>query len=271
MKRSLSLFAAALALGLAAAAQSRADTIPSVSFQWVSVAPVSISASQWVNPANHGAGLQNDASGGVFFIPETGGSLINQETQTAATGVFLTTGGTVGNPDQILAPPGGSNYSEKLEITRDYTDSHGNAQTAVADITFKSLLTGTMVGSYTDPITNKVVSAVAVLNNAITGIGVTGQGTLVSDSLGANPTITVQVGDALVKVDYLDFSPIEPGQHVPGAISFDITPSAAGSIQGNPTPEPSSIVLGCMGLSCLGGVFWRARRRKAAGALNAAV
>ena len=272
MKRSLSLFAVALALGLTAAAQSQADPTPTIGFQWLNVTPVDIPASQWVDPAHHGAGLQNDPSGGVFFVPETGGPFsINNPlgTQTGAASVILSTSAPPTNPDQIVAPPSGTNYSATIEVTRDYVDAHGHAQTAVADITFNALLTGTMVGSYTDSVTHKTISAVAELTNTIHDISYTLNHGPATDLLGAD-SVTLALGDASVTVNYVDFAPIEPNQHTPGAISFNITPSAGAVITGGSTPEPSGVVLGCLGLSCLGGVFWRARRRKTAAALKVA-
>jgi hypothetical protein len=53
-------------------------------------------------------------------------------------------------------------------------------------------------------------------------------------------------------------------QHNVGSLSFHISfvPAIVGG-GGNLSPEPSSMVLGCLGLSFLGGVVLRARRRKA--------
>lgn len=265
MKRSRSFFAAALVLGLAAAAQSKADTIPSISFQWVQVVPVDLPAST----SNGHGGYTQDQSGGAFFVPENGGPfLINQETQTAAANVILSTSASPTNPDHILAPASGTNYSVDLKLTRDYT-VNGVAKVATANITFNSLLTGTMVGSYQS--NGTTIAAVAELTNTIHDISVNGVDTLVSAGT-TNPAITVTLGDASVVVKYVDFAPVEPNQHNPGTISFDITPSAGSvGIQGGSTPEPSGIVLGCMGLSCIGGVFWRSRRRKTIDALKAAV
>ncbi len=266
MKRSRSFFAAALVLGLAAAAQSKADTIPSISFQWVGVVPVDLPAST----SNGHGGYVQDTSGGAFFVPETGGPfLIDQETQTAAANVILSTTASPSNPDMIVAPASGTNYAVDLQLTRNYTDSHGVAQVATANITFNDLLTGTMVGSYQN--NGTTIAAVAELTNTVHDINVNGVDTLVSPGT-TNPSVTVALGDASVTVKYIDFAPVEPNEHNPGTISFDITPSAgSGGIQGGSTPEPSGIVLGCLGLTCIGGVFWRSRRRKAIAALKAAV
>ena len=127
-----------------------------------------------------------------------------------------------------------------------------------------------MVGSYTDPVTHKTISAVAELTNSIHDISYTVNGGAATDVAGSN-SVTIALGDASVTVKYVDYAPVEPNQHNPGTISFDISPSAGAVIQGGSTPEPSGVVLGCLGLSCLGGVFWRARRRKTAAALKAAV
>ena len=229
------------------------------------IVPVDLPASV----SNGHGGYVKDQSGGAFFVPENGGPfLVNQETQTAAANVILSTTASPSNPDMILAPASGTNYSVELKLTRDYT-VNGVAKTATADITFNSLLTGSMVGSYQS--NGKTISAVAELTNTIHDISLNGVDTLVSAGT-SNPAVTVTLGDASVTVKYLDFAPVEPNQHNPGTISFDILPSASGSTGGGPTaPEPSGIVLGCMGLTCIGGVFWRSRRRKAIAALKAAV
>jgi len=75
----------------------------------------------------------------------------------------------------------------------------------------------------------------------------------------------VQVGNVLFTVSYSGFA--EPGgtnNASFGPISFHINGSA--SVDGGKppsAPEPSSMLLGCLGLSFVGGVVYRARRRKA--------
>ncbi len=111
----------------------------------------------------------------------------------------------------------------------------------------------------------------AELVNTVHDISVNGVDSLVAAGT-TNPSVTVALGDASVTVKYVDFAPVEPNEHNPGTISFDITPSTGVTgPQGGSAPEPSGIVLGCLGLSCIGGVFWRSRRRKAVSALKAAV
>ena len=258
MKRSLALFAPALALALAVAGRSQAGPIPtsgpSVTVVW-SNSPTDISASQ---------------GGGVFFLPESQHPIINQETQIAAASVILSTAASPTNPDVIAAPASGTNYAVSVDLTHQYKDSHGVMQTADATITFNSLITGSMNGSFTDAHGNTVAGA-AELNNTIHDIFYNGVDHLVTAGT-ANPFATVTLGDATVKVQYLSFAPVLPNEHNPGAISFDITPAwGSGGVigGGGSAPEPSSIILGCLGLSCIGGVALRARRRAAAGALKA--
>jgi hypothetical protein len=77
----------------------------------------------------------------------------------------------------------------------------------------------------------------------------------------------IDVDGTQFTVSYKDFT--EPTLDNAGAISFHIAADA--QVAGGPTaPEPSSIVLGCLGLPFFGCVVYRARRRKA-DLLNAAV
>lgn len=290
MKRSRSLFAAALALGLAAAVQSRADTIPIISFQWLSVNPQTINAARLQNPnappgpsnpwipddgvGTHPTGNQISFTGLPSVISTIGGAPSLATTDTSAANIIDVSTAPPNNPDTILAPKSGSNYAAVLQVTRTV-----GSTSYVADITFNGLLTGTLVGAYTDPTTGATTSPVASLANSIASISYvvkTGSTVVGSGGNSGQSGITVTVGDASVSIGYDGFSSVEPSEQTFGGLSFIVTTAAAkgsgGGVQGGPTtPEPSGVVLGCLGLSCLGGVFWRARRRKTAAALKVAV
>jgi len=291
MKRSRSLFAAALALGLAAAAQSRADTIPIVSFQWLSVNPQTINASRLADPGNPNGGWVTDdglnghpTGNNITFtglpssISTIGGSVAGSSTDTSAANIIDVSTAPPSNPDTIgqaapggnVAAPGG-NYAAVLQVS-----NTTGGKTLIADVTINGLLKGTLVGAFLDPSSGTQLSPVASLKNAIESISyvVKDGNTVVSSGTGSSSGLTFTVGDASVTIDNPSFSSVEPSEQTFGGLSFTVSVAAkggGGGIQGGATPEPSGVVLGCLGLSCLGGVFWRARRRKAAAALRAAV
>jgi hypothetical protein len=182
-------------------------------------------------------------TGGVTMTDENPVTT-TQETDTAATNITVFSAAPSSSPDVIPTPAGGHNYT--LEVT--LTDGNGSGS---GTITF----TGLLLGKLTHDTSN--------LTNAITGV---------TDQFGAHPGQTFGVGTVdgwRYVVSYNGFAAPGPeAQHNQGAISFHIAFEA--SIDDGQAPEPSSLVLGCFGLMFLGGVTYRARRRKA-DLLNAAV
>jgi hypothetical protein len=227
MKRSLSLFAAALGLALAATAPSQATPF-SYTYNW-SASPVAI-----------GAG-----TGGVTLTNENPVTTTD-ETDTAATNVTVFSAAPSSNPDQIIGGPGpipDQNYT--LAVT--LTDNQG---TGTGTVRF----TGLLLGQLTHDSSN--------LTNSITS-STDDTGVHVGQTFGS----TTFDGTKYI-VSYNGFAAPGPeAQHNVGSISFHI--ALPPHIVGN-APEPSSMVLGCLGLSFLGGVVLRARRRKA-GLLKAAI
>jgi hypothetical protein len=183
-------------------------------------------------------------TGGVTLTDENPVTTTVQ-TDTAATNITVFSAAPTSSPDVIPTPAGGSNYT--LAVT--LTDSLG---TGTGTITF----TGLLLGKLTHDSSN--------LTNTITGV---------TDGIGTHPGQTfgsVVVDGFVYTVSYNGFAAPGPeAQHNQGAISFHI--AYAVEVSGGPTaPEPSSMVLGCLGLMFFGGIGYRARRRKA-DLLNAAV
>jgi hypothetical protein len=201
--------------------------------------PFSYSYNWSASPIAIGAG-----TGGVTL---TNGALIttSQETDTAATNITVFSAAPSTSPDVIPTPAGGSNYSLSVTLT-------DNAGTGTGTVSF----TGLLLGQLTHDSSN--------LTNSITG-STDDSGTHAGQTFGS-----VTFDGNKYTVSYNGFAAPGPeAQHNVGSISFHI--SFAGVNQGPPTaPEPSSMVLGCLGLSFLGGVVLRARRRKA-GLLKAAI
>jgi hypothetical protein len=168
------------------------------------------------------------------------------ETDTAATNITVFSAASSTSPDVIPVPAGGSNYTLTLTI------SDGISGDAPGTISFTGLLQGHLTHDSSN------------LTNVITGT---------TDDGGTHPGQTLgitQVGNMRYAVSYDGFAAPGPeAQHNQGAISFFIgfVPEVVG---GPSAPEPSSMVLGCLGLMFFGGVVYRARRRKA-DLLNVAV
>jgi hypothetical protein len=99
----------------------------------------------------------------------------------------------------------------------------------------------------------------ANLANFITGV-TDGSGTHTTQTYGV-----IDVDGTQFTVSYTGFT--DPTLESAGAISFHIAFSP--EVSGNTAPEPSSMVLSCLGLLFFGGVAYRIRRRKA-DLLNAA-
>jgi hypothetical protein len=238
MRRSLSVFAAALAFALAAAAQSQAAD-PIYYYNW-NRTPFSLPTVQ-----------QNDHT-----LAGTGGiNLIDLNTSA------VQAQGNTGNPAadvQVISTAGPSNKDVLLTSGGHYTltltlyaqDPVAHPGTATGTVSFAGQLQGDLT-ALSSNLTNSVTS---FTDGTGTHLGSTAQ---------------VQVGNELFTIAYSGFA--EPGpstEHSYGAISFHI--SVAPATSGGTAPEPTSMVLGFLGLSCLGGVVWRARRRNVE-ALKAAV
>ncbi len=176
-------------------------------------------------------------TGGVTLTDEPAIST-SQPTDTAATNITVFSAASSSSPDVIPTPASGSNYT--LAVT--LTDSQG---TGSGTITF----TGLLLGQLTHDSSN--------LTNTITGV-TDRSGTHAGQTFGS-----ILLDSTQYIVSYNGFAAPGPeAQHNQGAISFHIAYSVAES--GGPTaPEPSSMVLGCLGLAFLGAVVYRARRRKA--------
>jgi hypothetical protein len=235
MKRSL-LFAAALALTLAAVAQSRADTMPTTFWYNWTRNPISIGTVQQANPGQAG-------TGGINLLDLNSNAIQAEgETGTPAADVQVISSATSANKDMIAV--GGGKYTLTLTLSDQNPASNAPG-------------THTGIVSFTGQLQGNVTADSSNLTNTI--LGSTDAG---GTHAGQN-WAQVQVGDTLYTVTYSGFA--EPGpsnEHTFGAISFHITQAPATS--GGKSPEPTSLVLGCLGLTCLGGVVWRARRRKAA-------
>jgi hypothetical protein len=176
-------------------------------------------------------------TGGVTMTDENPVTT-TMETDTAATNLTVFSAAPTSSPDVIPTPAGGSNYT--LAVT--LTDSNG---TGSGVVTF----TGLLLGKLTHDSSN--------LTNAITGV---------TDETGSHPGQTfgaAWVDGTYYVVSYNGFAAPGPeAQHNQGAISFHIS-FEPGFNDGPASPEPSSMVLGCLGLMFLGGAVYRARHRKA--------
>ena len=186
----------------------------------------------WVaTPVSIGA----SAGGGVILTSSAGGPT-NVDTDTSAANITWFSSANSNHPD-ITAPPSerGNNYS--LAITL--------GDGVVGDPTGTISFTGFLGGSLTHDSAN--------LANAITGV-TDGAGTHAGQTSGV-----IDVNGTQFTVSYNGFT--NPTLANAGAISFHI--AAEAQVAGGPTaPEPSSMVLGCLGLMFLGGVAYRVRRRK---------
>jgi hypothetical protein len=232
MKRSLSLFAAALGLALTATAPSQATPL-SYTYNW-SANPIAIAA----------------GTGGVTLTNETPVTT-SVPTDTAATNVTVFSAAPSTNPDVIPEPPtafGIGNYT----LTVTLTDNQG---TGTGAVTFAGTLLGRLTHDSSN-LTNNIDSS--------------------TDESGFHPgqTFGSTTFDGMkYVVSYNGFAAPGPeAQHNVGSISFHISfaPTGNGGGTNNPSPEPSSMVLGCLGLSFLGGVVLRGRSRKA-GLLKATI
>jgi hypothetical protein len=178
------------------------------------------------------------AGAGGVSLTSAGGGTSTQQTDVPAANITVFSAAPTSSPDIIPTPASGINYT--LAVT--LTDSNG---TGSGVVTF----TGLLLGKLTHDSSN--------LTNAITGV---------TDETGTHPGRTfgvAAVDGTYYVVSYNGFAAPGPeAQHNQGAISFHIS-FEPGFNDGPASPEPSSMVLGCLGLMFLGGVAYRARHRKA--------
>jgi hypothetical protein len=180
----------------------------------------------------------------IAIAAGTGGVTLTDEsavtttlpTDTAATNITVFSAAPTTSPDVIPTPAGGNNYSLAVTLTDNGGTGHGTVS-----------FTGLLLGQLTHDSSNLVNTITSSTDDSGTHLGAT-SGSVTFD--GTKYTVT-----------YNGFAAPGPeAQHNVGSISFHIsfgTPISSGA------PEPSSMVLGCLGLSFLGGVVLRARRRKA--------
>jgi hypothetical protein len=232
MRRSLSLIAAALALSLAAATQSQADT--TYFYNWTRT-PFALPTAQQTNNALPG-------TGGINLIDLNSAAVQAEgDTGNPAADVQVISTATSANKD-VLTASGASNGKYTLTLTLYAQDPVLHPGTASGTVSFGGQLSGN-VTALSSNLFNSILSSTD------------GTGTHAGQTFAQ-----VQVGSSLFTITYSGFA--EPGpsdEHSYGAISFHISVAPAISSK---SPEPTSMVLGFLGLSCLGGVAWRARRRK---------
>jgi len=248
MKCSLSFFAA-VALGLAAAAQSKADTTPS----YIGITWSIPGGSQTLLGTNHGEATVL-ATGTEYYLVNTASDTVAATlTSVASFGASAITAASGSTPYP------GTNLQETATVT-DYNSS-GTALHS-ANITFYSLLTGTIQSA---SIAGHNVSS-ALLTDTVVAYSTDGGSITKSYPLAG---VTVNLSGVSPTLAFKTYTDASPADAKPATVGYELTPGV--TTQGGSTPEPSGIVLGCMGLSCIGGVFWRSRRRKAVAALKAAV
>jgi hypothetical protein len=182
-------------------------------------------------------------SGGVI-LASNGGGTTNVDTDTAAANVSVfTSAGRTGPYVIPIISESGYNYS--LAVTL----GDGVAGDPTGTISFRGELDGL------------VTHDGANITNAITGV------TDVTGSHAGQTSGVIDVNGTQFTVSYNGFT--NPTLENAGKISFHI--GFGPEVSGGPTaPEPSSIVLGCLGLMFFGGAVYRVRRRKA-DHLNAAI
>ena len=236
MKRLWSLFAAAFALTLAAAPQSRADTM--FWYNWTRN-PFSIGFVQQNTPSQAGTGGVNliDLNSKAVEADATLG------TGNPAADIQVISTADSKNPDVI--PTGGGKYTLTLTVQNNVV---------VNGVDTPGPLTGSVSFQGQLFSTGGTTATAANLGNHILS-STDSTGTHVGQTFA-----TLVVGGEQYTITYSGFA--EPGNsndQTFGAISFHI--SGAPGVNSK-SPEPSGMVLGFLGLTVLGGVVWRARRRK---------
>ncbi|MFO0842182.1 MAG: PEP-CTERM sorting domain-containing protein [Gemmataceae bacterium] len=83
----------------------------------------------------------------------------------------------------------------------------------------------------------------------------------VGNVFGPNATQTVSLGSYTFTVSMVAYTPPGPPDQLnAGSLAAHVTISRAGPAEGD-SPEPSTMLLSALGLSCLGGAAWRKRRQ----------
>jgi hypothetical protein len=81
----------------------------------------------------------------------------------------------------------------------------------------------------------------------------------ITNLFGPNSTQTVDLGSYTFTVSLVAYTPPGPPDQLnAGSIAANVSVSSAGPAQ---TPEPSTMLLSALGLTCLGGAAWRKRRQ----------
>jgi hypothetical protein len=160
-------------------------------------------------------------TGGVSFTDEPT-KMATGNSDVVATNVRVFSSATAANPDVL---PAGSNYTLSLTLT-------DKASGATGTLNFGGTLSGTFSAS-----------------NA--NVGNTFTGPLSQTLTLGNNTYTVTIGP---------YSPPgPPSASNAGSIAAHVDVNG-GTIGNTQTPEPTTMVLGCLGLSFLGAAGWRKRK-----------
>jgi hypothetical protein len=175
----------------------------------------------------------NYASGSIpADSPGTGGVSLTKEQTRDATGssdVVATNLRTFSTATASSADKLNSNGSYELTIT--ITDK---ASGETGTLTF----TGKLSGTFTADSTN--------ITNQFTG----------------STTQSITLGDNTYTVTLTSYTPPGPSTaESSGSIGAHVEVTAGGDIQKTDAPEPSSLLLSCVGLALAGGAAWRKRRQ----------
>jgi hypothetical protein len=82
----------------------------------------------------------------------------------------------------------------------------------------------------------------------------------ISNVFGSNSTQTVQLGNYFFSVSLVAYTPPGPPDQLnAGSLAAHVTVSSTGPAE--ESPEPSTMLLSALGLTCLGGAAWRKRRQ----------
>jgi hypothetical protein len=225
MKRSLTLLAPTLTLLFWAGPSAQADQVP---------APKVAYLYNWEPLAGISRAVSSDdGTGTVLFTDEPKGSATGNS-DIVATNLTVASVADPNSPEHIGSKnPADGDYALQLTLT-------DKASNKTAVITFHGQLGGNFSADSAN-VTNTFLGATKEV-----------------EVLGAN-TYTITA---------LSYAPPGPPTgHNSGSITFhvDVT-TASGTVHGGGglTPEPSSMLLSCLGLSFLGAASWRKRRAKVA-------
>jgi hypothetical protein len=237
MKRLLLFFAPAAGLLLLTGPQVRADLVAAPNAQW----------SYNFTPSAPSVTADSPGTGTISFTNEPGGSATG-DSDLAVTNL------------QVHAFPGTSDTLNNA-TTGNYTISMlltDNASNTSATLTFS----GKLSGSFS--------SGNANVTDAVTGVP-TSSVTPVASGLG---TVTVALGANFYTVSLIDKNgnpyytpPGPPSQQNFGSIGAFVSVQTDGSGHISGAPEPSTLVLSCLGLVFAGAASWQKRRRSLASLL----